>query len=70
MRKRDRQRLVEAFTFAVEHHGAQVRKGTRIPYVSHLLQVAGLVFEHGGTVSQAVAGLLHDVVEDCGVSVG
>lgn len=62
-------RLVEGFRFAVEKHAGQPRKGRpEIPYVNHLLQVAGLVLEHGGDVDQAVAGLLHDVVEDCGVA--
>jgi (p)ppGpp synthase/HD superfamily hydrolase len=32
--------------------------------VSHLFQVAGLVLEHGGDVDQAVAGFLHDCLED------
>jgi (p)ppGpp synthase/HD superfamily hydrolase len=50
---------------AVAHHG-HLRKGTEIPYLSHLLSVAALVLEHGGTELQATAGLLHDVVEDCG----
>lgn len=56
--------LTRAVTFAVIYHGTQVRKGTTIPYSSHLLQVAGLVLEHGGDLSQAAAGVLHDVVED------
>jgi hypothetical protein len=41
-----------------------VRKGTTIPYVSHLLGVAGLVLEGGGDEDLAIAGLLHDVLED------
>ena len=56
--------LSRAVAFAVQRHGKQVRKGTTIPYVSHLLQVAGLVLEHGGDLDQAAAGMLHDVVED------
>jgi (p)ppGpp synthase/HD superfamily hydrolase len=62
----ERARFAEALRFALEAHGDQKRKGTRIPYVSHLVQVAGLVLEHGGDVEQAMAGLLHDVIEDCG----
>jgi (p)ppGpp synthase/HD superfamily hydrolase len=57
-------RIAEAVDFAVRAHGAQVRKGTGIPYVSHLLGVAGLVFEGGGDEDQVIAGLLHDVLED------
>ena len=41
-----------------------MRKGTAIPYVSHLLGVAGLVFEGGGDEDLAIAGLLHDMLED------
>jgi len=58
-------RLGDALAFAAEHHGRQARKGTHMPYTSHLLQVAGLVLEHGGDLDQAIAGLLHDLVEDC-----
>ena len=59
-----RNRLAAAITFAIAAHGGQTRKGTPVPYVSHLLQVSGLVLEHGGDGEQAVAALLHDVVED------
>jgi (p)ppGpp synthase/HD superfamily hydrolase len=65
MRNDDQALLVEALRFALEAHGHQTRKGTRIPYASHLLQVAGLVLEHGGDGEQAAAAVLHDAVEDC-----
>lgn len=58
--------LAEAFAYAGEAHAGQVRKGTEIPYISHLMAVSGLVIEFGGDTTQAVAGLLHDVVEDQG----
>jgi GTP pyrophosphokinase len=61
----ERAQFAEALRFCLEAHGDQKRKGTAIPYVSHLVQVAGLVLEHGGDVEQAIAGLLHDVIEDC-----
>jgi (p)ppGpp synthase/HD superfamily hydrolase len=54
----------QAMLFAVRHHREQPRKGTRIPYVAHLLQVAGLVLEAGGDEELAIAGLLHDAIED------
>ena len=57
-------RFVEALSFAHESHKTQVRKETTIPYVSHLLSVAGLVLESGGDEDLAIAGLLHDAVED------
>jgi (p)ppGpp synthase/HD superfamily hydrolase len=37
-----------------------------VPYISHLLGVSSLVLEAGGTEDEAIAGLLHDSVEDCG----
>lgn len=40
------------------------RKGTDIPYLSHLMAVSALVMEHGGTETQAAAALLHDTIED------
>jgi GTP pyrophosphokinase len=52
--------------FANRKHAGQARKKTRVPYVSHLLGVAGLVLEAGGDEDLAIAALLHDVVEDCG----
>lgn len=67
MRESDQAKLVEALAFALAAHGDQKRKGTEIPYVSHLLQVAGLVLEHGGDAEQATAALLHDTLEDAHV---
>jgi (p)ppGpp synthase/HD superfamily hydrolase len=59
-------RFAEAVSYAAIAHAGQVRKGTAAPYLSHLLSVAALVLEHGGDEVQATAGVLHDVVEDCG----
>jgi (p)ppGpp synthase/HD superfamily hydrolase len=59
-------RFVEALQYAITAHGAQVKKGTDVTYVAHLLGVASLVLEHGGSEDEAIAGLLHDVIEDCG----
>jgi (p)ppGpp synthase/HD superfamily hydrolase len=59
-------RFGEALVYAERAHRAQTRKGTTIPYVAHLLAVASLVLEHGGGEDQAIAALLHDVVEDQG----
>jgi len=61
----DPSRLAKALRFALQAHGGQTRKGSDVPYASHLLQACGLVLEHGGDEDQAVAGLLHDVLEDC-----
>lgn len=59
-------RLDAAFALARELHGSQVRKGTSIPYLSHLMAVASLVLEAGGDEELAIAALLHDAVEDQG----
>lgn len=56
----------EAIAYASDAHVAQVRKGTTIPYIYHPIAVSALVVEHGGSEVQAIAALLHDVLEDCG----
>lgn len=60
------ERFDEAFCYAHRLHRTQTRKGTRIPYVSHLITVSALVIEHGGDENQAIAALLHDAAEDQG----
>jgi len=59
-------RFERALTFAAQLHADQVRKGTDIPYIAHLLGVASLVLEYGGGEDEAIAALLHDAVEDQG----
>src|SRR5690606_29786959 len=51
---------------AMELHHWQTRKGTDIPYVTHLWAVAALVGEYGGDEEQVIAALLHDAIEDQG----
>ena len=48
-------------------HRSQVRKGSPVPYVAHLLGVAALVLEDGGDEDEAIAALLHDAMEDQGL---
>jgi hypothetical protein len=66
--------LTERYTRAVDYarvaHAAHYRKGSGIPYIYHLLAVSSLVIEFGGNEDQAIAGLLHDVIEDCGAEHG
>ena len=62
-------RFDEALAYAHEAHRDQLRKGTGIPYISHLMAVAGLVLENGGDEETAIAALLHDVIEDGGGAV-
>ncbi len=59
-------RLRDAITYALTAHAGQVRKGTTIPYASHLLAVCAIVQEHGGDEDLACAAMLHDTIEDCG----
>jgi (p)ppGpp synthase/HD superfamily hydrolase len=56
----------KALGYAAHAHSAQKRKGSGIPYVAHLLSVAALVIEDGGTENEAIAALLHDAIEDQG----
>ena len=57
-----------ALVYATRLHATQKRKTSGIPYISHLLSVAALILEAGGTEEEAIAGLLHDAVEDQGGS--
>jgi len=55
-----------AVAFANQLHRRQPRKGSSIPYMSHLLGVASLALEHGANEDEAIAAVLHDAVEDQG----
>ena len=59
-------RFQEALGYAAELHNTQTRKASEVPYVGHLLSVAGLVIEADGTETEAIAALLHDAAEDQG----
>lgn len=61
-------RLQGAIAYAFTAHARQVRKGTAIPYASHLLAVCAIVQEHGGDEDLACAAMLHDTIEDCGAA--
>ena len=61
------ERFDQPLAFAVRVHGNQMRKGTEIPYLSHLLMVAAIALDYGATEDEAIAALLHDVIEDGGV---
>lgn len=60
------QRYADALQLAWKLHDGQLRKGTTIPYVSHLIAVSSLALEHGANEDEAIAALLHDAVEDAG----
>ena len=57
-------RLLEALAAAAQIHGSQVRKGTTIPYLSHLLGTCAIALDYGANEDEAIAALLHDAIED------
>jgi (p)ppGpp synthase/HD superfamily hydrolase len=59
-------RFEDALVYASIIHGAQRRKGGDIPYLGHLLGVASILIDASATEDEAIAGLLHDAVEDQG----
>jgi GTP pyrophosphokinase len=60
------ERFTQALTYATELHQKQVRKGSGVPYIAHLLGVASITLEYGANENEAIAALLHDAVEDQG----
>ena len=62
------QRYTDALGWASELHRRKSRKGKPVPYISHLMAVRAMVWEDGGDEDQAIAALLHDAIEDAGVS--
>lgn len=59
-------RFTEALTFAHELHATQIRKGSGVPYIAHLLGVTSIALEYGANEDEAISALLHDAVEDQG----
>jgi (p)ppGpp synthase/HD superfamily hydrolase len=59
-------RFEDALVFANQLHAKQMRKGSGVPYITHLLAVTSIVIENGGDEDEAIAALLHDAVEDQG----
>jgi GTP pyrophosphokinase len=59
-------RLDEAFVYARSLHHGQQRKGTTVAYIGHLMGVASIVLDDGGSEDEAIAALLHDAAEDHG----
>ena len=60
------ERFESALLYATQLHRFQERKGSCLPYVTHLLGVAAIVGESGGTEDEVIAALLHDAPEDQG----
>ena len=59
-------RFDEAFAYAHQAHDGQLRKGSGVPYLGHLMGVASIVIDDGGSEDEAIAALLHDAPEDRG----
>ncbi|MAQ17144.1 MAG: phosphohydrolase [Sandaracinus sp.] len=58
------ERLDEAVALATSAFRTHYRKGSGVPYLTHLFQVMVTVGEHGGDEEQMIAALLHDYLED------
>ncbi len=58
-------RINHALAFAAKHHDRQVRKGTRLPYLTHPANVAVILTRYAQDELTVVSGILHDVIEDC-----
>ena len=58
-------RINHALAFAAKHHDTQVRKGLRMPYVTHAANIAVILTHYDCDETTVVSGVLHDVIEDC-----
>jgi (p)ppGpp synthase/HD superfamily hydrolase len=61
--------VFRAIKFVAKAHQGQYRKGTNIPYISHLMNVMKILCENGCDKEIITAGILHDVVEDTSVTI-
>lgn len=64
----DFERYAKALRFALEAHGEKTRKGTDIPYITHPVAVSAQLARYGQAEALVIAGLLHDTIEDAGVT--
>ncbi len=61
-----KKRFLDALIYAAKLHAGQTRRGTEIPYISHLMGVASIALEYGADKDEAIAAVLHDAIEDQG----
>jgi GTP pyrophosphokinase len=57
-------KFADALNVAARIFADKTKKGTNIPYISHLLGTCAIALEHGATEDEAIAALLHDTIED------
>jgi (p)ppGpp synthase/HD superfamily hydrolase len=57
-------RLIDALGVAATLHAPQLRKGSEVPYLSHLLGTCSIALDYGSDEDEAIAALLHDAIED------
>jgi (p)ppGpp synthase/HD superfamily hydrolase len=60
--------IFKAIEFATKAHSGQYRKGTKIPYITHPLNVARTLIHMECSEPVIVAGILHDTLEDTRVT--
>jgi len=59
-------KFTEALSLAVEAHEGRYQKSSNVPYIVHVVEVAGLVARFGGDEELQIAGILHDVLDHGG----
>jgi GTP diphosphokinase / guanosine-3',5'-bis(diphosphate) 3'-diphosphatase len=64
----DAELIARAYRFSEQAHAGQTRHSGE-PFVSHCVQVARILADLGLDTATVVSGLIHDVVEDTGVTV-
>ncbi|MDI3472745.1 MAG: diphosphokinase / guanosine-3,5-bis(diphosphate) 3-diphosphatase [Thermotogaceae bacterium] len=62
------EKIAKAYNYALEKHKGQLRLSGE-PYIIHPVEVAKILLSLNLDTTSVVAGLLHDVVEDCNVSI-
>ena len=60
--------VIKALEYAAFYHKKEVRKGTKTPYIVHPVEVAMILKESSLEEEVIAAGMLHDILEDTGVS--
>ena len=60
--------VTDATIFAAQQHDGMLRKGTDLPYIVHPAEVMAIASALTGDPEILAAAVMHDVIEDCGVS--